>query len=198
MLGRIDLRTNPPAEPEFVGFNGIPSRLDVDNSDSPTSITFNSTGDYVFVTLQGNNTVAAFDDLAVRNNVGQSSVWRSLSGAAPQASLYDPAHQALWVKNFMSRDLTRLELAEFFNSGTIQLNPQTVSTTLNEALSADVLAGKQRFYFAGNNPVGQNDMSFEGYISCAGCHIDGSHDGRVWDFSGKSAEICPIDWHGPK
>ncbi|MFA3915756.1 DUF1326 domain-containing protein [Ruegeria hyattellae] len=22
--------------------------------------------------------------------------------------------------------------------------------------------------------------------------------GRVWDFSGKSAEICPIDWHGPK
>jgi len=22
--------------------------------------------------------------------------------------------------------------------------------------------------------------------------------GRVWDFSGKSAEICPIDWKGPK
>lgn len=21
--------------------------------------------------------------------------------------------------------------------------------------------------------------------------------GRVWDFGGKSAEICPIDWHGP-
>ena len=22
--------------------------------------------------------------------------------------------------------------------------------------------------------------------------------GRVWDFGGKSADICPIDWHGPK
>ena len=22
--------------------------------------------------------------------------------------------------------------------------------------------------------------------------------GRVWDFGGKSAEICPINWHGPK
>ena len=22
--------------------------------------------------------------------------------------------------------------------------------------------------------------------------------GRVWDFGGKSAEVCPIDWHGPK
>jgi len=21
--------------------------------------------------------------------------------------------------------------------------------------------------------------------------------GRVWDFDNKSAEICPIDWHGP-
>ena len=22
--------------------------------------------------------------------------------------------------------------------------------------------------------------------------------GRVWDFDGRSAEICQIDWHGPK
>jgi hypothetical protein len=22
--------------------------------------------------------------------------------------------------------------------------------------------------------------------------------GRVWDFDGMSAEICPIDWKGPK
>ena len=22
--------------------------------------------------------------------------------------------------------------------------------------------------------------------------------GRVWDFGGKSAEVCPIDWKGPK
>jgi hypothetical protein len=22
--------------------------------------------------------------------------------------------------------------------------------------------------------------------------------GRVWDFGGKSAEVCPIDWHGPR
>ena len=22
--------------------------------------------------------------------------------------------------------------------------------------------------------------------------------GRVWDFEGRSAEICQIDWHGPR
>jgi sugar lactone lactonase YvrE len=189
MLGRVDLNATPPHEPEFFGFNGIPSRLDVDNADSPSSITFNATGDYVFVTLQGNDTVGAFDDLAVRDNVAQSTVWRAATGAAPQACLFDPVNQQLWIKNFMSRDLTRLDLAAFFNSGVLQFNPITVSTTQNEALPADVLAGKQAFYFAGNNPVGQNEMSFEGYISCASCHIDGSHDGRVWDFTQRGEDL---------
>ena len=50
----IDLGTTPPSEPEFVGFSGSSSRLDVDNSDSASSILFNQNGDYVFVTLQGN------------------------------------------------------------------------------------------------------------------------------------------------
>ncbi|MEZ5471263.1 MAG: PKD domain-containing protein [Marinicella sp.] len=183
VVGRIDLTVSPPHEPELFGFNGAPSRLDVDNSDSPSSITFNENGDFVFITLQGNNTVAAFDDFAIRENVGQSSVWRVATGAAPQASLYDAVNQKLWIKNFMSRDLTIMDLSAFFSTGEIQFNNNTLGTTLSESLSPDVLAGKQAFYFAGNNPLGQNDMSFEGYISCASCHIDGSHDGRVWDFT---------------
>lgn len=183
VLGRVDLLASPPHEPEFFGFGGEPSRLDVDNADSPTSVTFNATGDYVFVTLQGNNTVAAFDDLAVRENVGQSSVWRAATGAAPQASYFDVNNQKLWVKNFMSRDLTSYEMSPFLATGSLQFNPQTLTTVQTESLSTDELAGKQAFYFAGNNPVGQNEMSFEGYISCASCHLDGSHDGRVWDFT---------------
>ncbi len=183
MLGRIDLSTNPPHEPEFFGFSGVASRLDVDNADSPSSITFNNTGDYVFVTLQGNNTVAAFDDFSVRENVSQSSVWRAATGAAPQASLFDPGNNKLWIKNFMSRDVSVLDLSAFLSHGAVQFNPQLISTVQTEQLPADVLAGKQVFYFAGNNPLGQNDMSFEGYIACASCHIDGSHDGRVWDFT---------------
>lgn len=183
VLGRIDLNVSPPREPEFFGFNGDPSRVDVDNADSPTSITFNATGDYVFVTLQGNDTVAAFDDFAVRDNVAQSSVWRAATGAAPQASLYDPVRQKLWVKNFMSRDLTSYDLQGFLNNGSLQFNENTVDTVNFESLPGDVLAGKTHFYFAGDNPLGQNDMSFEGYIACASCHLDGSHDGRTWDFT---------------
>ncbi len=183
MLGRIDLSINPPREPEFIGFNGAPSRMDVDNADSPSFVTFNTTGDYVFVTLQGNNTIAAFDDFAVRQNVGQSSVWRAATGAAPQASVFDPNNNKLWIKNFMSRDVSVFDLSAFLTNGSVQFNPTVVSTVQSESLPPGVLAGKQVFYFAGNNPLGQNDMSFEGYISCASCHLDGSHDGRVWDFT---------------
>ena len=28
-------------------------------------------------------------------------------------------------------------------------------------------------------------MSADSYISCASCHVDGGHDGRVWDFTGR-------------
>ena len=183
VLGRIDLTNNPPIEPEFFGFSGTPSRIDVDNSDSPSSITFNENGDYVFITLQGNDTLAAFDDLAVRNNVGQSSVFRAETGFAPQASLFDPSNNKIWVKNFLSRDVISYDLNTFFQSGNPQLNPTQITTVTSEQLSAQILSGKKEFYFAGNNPEGQNEMSFEGYISCASCHLDGSHDGRVWDFN---------------
>ncbi|MFK8013589.1 MAG: Ig-like domain-containing protein [Marinicellaceae bacterium] len=183
VLGRIDLNSNPPAEPEFQGFNGTPSRLDIDNSDSPSSITFNESGDYVFVTLQGNNTLTAFDDMAIRNNVAQSSVFRAETGSAPQDSLFDPVNNKIWVKNFLSRNVTSYDLTTFFQNGTVQLSPVSTDTVKNETFSTNILAGKQEFYFAGNSPLGENDMSFEGYISCASCHLDGSHDGRVWDFN---------------
>ncbi len=183
VLGRIDLGSNPPTEPEFVGFTLDPSRIDIDNSDSPSSITFNEQGDYAFVTLQGNNTLAAFDDLAIRTNAAQSTVFRVETGAAPQDSVFDSNNNKIWVKNFMSRDVTAYDLDSFFQTGSVQLTPIEISTVQTEKLTPNILAGKQEFYFAGNSPSGDNEMSFEGYISCASCHLDGSHDGRVWDFN---------------
>jgi len=48
----------------------------------------------------------------------------------------------------------------------------------NEVLKDDVLLGKQVFYNA-DDPR----MSRESYLSCASCHVDGGHDGMVWDFT---------------
>lgn len=183
MLGRIDLNVNPPREPESVQFSSAVSRVDIDNTDSPSSITFSPNGDYAFVTLQGNNTLAAFDDFAIRDGVGSTSIWRTTTGSAPQASFLDSTNNKLWVKNLMSRDLSIINLNAFIETGSFQLPSTTTNTVETETLNPDVFEGKKSFYFAGNDPIGNNEMSFEGYISCASCHIDGSHDGRTWDFT---------------
>ena len=61
----------------------------------------------------------------------------------------------------------------------------TVRTVGNEALSSQVLLGKQLFYLAGADTAagGQSRMSLESYLSCATCHIDGGTDHRTYDFS---------------
>ena len=50
-----------------------------------------------------------------------------------------------------------------------------VSTIKKEKLEYKILLGKKIFYNA-------NDVSMaqDGYLSCASCHIDGTHDGQNW------------------
>ncbi|MEM1182527.1 MAG: PKD domain-containing protein, partial [Acidobacteriota bacterium] len=185
VLGRVDVSNpNAPFEPNVGSAGSSRARVDVDNADSPSALVFSPGGDYVFTALQGNDTVAVFDDLAIRDGGGRSSTWRFDSdGGAPQGLLLDPATERLWIKNFTGRSVTTLPLTDFFASGDRTLAPTTLTTTVGERLDPDVIAGKRHFYFAGNAVDGHNEMSFEGYISCASCHLDGGHDGRTWDFT---------------
>ncbi len=185
VLGRIrlDHPSGIPQEPNLGAWGSLRGRIDVDNSDSPSALVFSPRGDYVFVALQGNDTVAVFDDLAIRAGAGRSSIWRFGSGAAPQALLWDPVTNVLWSRALIGRSVTTFPLASFIAVGNRQLTPQTVALGGGELLPPSVLAGKRTFYFAGNAPDGHNAMSFEGYISCASCHLDGGHDGRTWDFT---------------
>jgi mono/diheme cytochrome c family protein len=54
----------------------------------------------------------------------------------------------------------------------------TINTVADEPLSPQVLLGKQIFYNANDRR-----MNRDKYISCASCHQDGGHDGRVMDFT---------------
>ena len=181
MLGRIDLNAGVPDEP---GVNTTANeRIDINNSDSPSALVFSPRGDYVFTALQGNDLVAIFDDLAIQAGGGRSSLARLEVGSAPRGLSWDGVANRLWVQNFMSRDVSGIEMDQFLSDGSRQFPTATHTSSHNELLAPDVLSGKQIFYFAGNHPEGVNEMSFEGYISCASCHIDGGHDGRTWDFT---------------
>jgi YVTN family beta-propeller protein len=168
------------------------SRRELDNADSPSALAFTPLGDTLLVALQGNNLVAGLDalslaplpNLAVIGATETSPAVVTLeagTGLAPQGLLIDPVTQRLFSQDFMGRSVTvRDAQALLSENRTLMPLIATTPTVANETLGADVLAGKRLFYNAADPR-----MSAEGYLSCATCHVDGGHDGRVWDFLGR-------------
>lgn len=155
--------------------------IDLDNSDSASHLSFSPLQDYLFITLQGNNKVMVLDMLGQQNSVGLGSLVASIpTDGAPQGIVIDPTTQQGWVKNLTGRSVSRLDLTDFFNNGSVSVTSSDITTVQNEVLPDEVLQGKTLFYHA-SDPR----MSGEGYISCASCHIGGDSDGRVWDFTGR-------------
>lgn len=168
------------------------SRRDFDNSESPSALTYTPLGDTLLVALQGNNQISGIDALNLAPLVEGDTPGSTLTspavvtlelstGLAPQGLLIDSASGRLFSQDFMGRSITVRNAAPLLteNRSTLPLIA-TTSTVATEPLAADVLLGKQIFYNAADPR-----MSADSYISCASCHVDGGHDGRVWDFTGR-------------
>ncbi len=170
VLARVNLATGD-----------LEGSIDLDNSDSAVAVTVSPLGDYLFISLQGNNEVLVLDAFLIEDSPGLGSfVTRLGTGSAPQGTCTDPVTERTFVKNFMGRSVTSLETTELFRAGNKSIASQEISSVASESLPAQVLLGKEIFYNAGDTR-----MSGEGYLSCATCHTDAGHDGRVWDFTGR-------------
>src|SRR5690606_32634379 len=102
-------------------------------------------------------------------------------GLAPGGVLVDAMSERLFTQDFMGRSVTVIDGSPFLGENNTSLNViATAETVSNEPLPMEVLLGKRIFYNAADPR-----MSADGYISCASCHVDGGHDGRVWDFTGR-------------
>lgn len=171
MIGKINLAT---LSEDYAG------RFDSDNRESPSAMAIAPTGDHLLVSMQGKNEVVGI-------RIGENGVLAEgdLSiavGFAPQGLVFDLLSDELYVKNFLGRSISRIGLESFLSAGQSYENLGTYTTVSeqDEVLAANVLNGKRIFYFAEDER-----MSAEGYISCATCHIDGTYDGRTWDFTGR-------------
>ena len=150
----------------------LPARIDLDEHDMASAVAFSRLGDLMFVAIQGSNAVAVIDPYS------GAQVGGIPTGAAPQGLALDD-EQRLYVQNFLGRSLSVFDVAGLL-SGTgesVRLLAE-IDLVANETLSDEVLRGKRIFYDASSS-----EMSLEGYISCASCHLDGGQDGRVWDFT---------------
>ncbi len=168
------------------------SRRDFDNSDSPSAVTYTPLGDTILVTHQGNNRVVGIDALNLSPLTSQITTGSTETqpavltldvgtGLAPQGVLIDAASGRLFTQDFMGRSVTVLNAAPLLtqNQTSLPLIATTAAVT-TELLTPTVLQGKRVFYNAADPR-----MSADSYISCASCHVDGGHDGRVWDFTGR-------------
>ncbi|MES2658917.1 MAG: discoidin domain-containing protein [Verrucomicrobiota bacterium] len=150
-------------------------RLDFDNSDFVTSLVFSPNGNQAFFVSSGSSFIWVIDAYG-----GGAPFSIGTGGLAPDGLAISPDGTRLYAHNFMSRNVTVLGTSAICSSF-CGLSPlqAIVPTVTTEPLSADVLLGKQIFYNS-EDPR----LSSDSYMSCASCHLDGGHDGRVWDFSG--------------
>ena len=156
--------TSPPTQNQRSTHSSAESyRIDIDNSDSPTAVLVHPRGDWLFTALQGNDHVATFDRLRLLNNPAalapKSTTWRIGNGNAHK-DYADEATDKLFVKNFTARTVSVQGPLLLPQSGD-QSSPTvaSVETVTNEALSDQVLLGKQLFYLAGTQKPTQEDAA---------------------------------------
>ncbi|MEM1293739.1 MAG: LamG-like jellyroll fold domain-containing protein [Verrucomicrobiota bacterium] len=155
------------------GTEEIDGRVDHDDSGIPSAAVYGPYGVYVFVALESSREVAVIDAY------GKFELLRVDVGRAPQGLSLSPDGDVLFVHNFMSRSVTPVEIEDLVEFGIAEVTAQAdYSTVASEALALEVLLGKQHFYDARDNRLAKED-----YMSCASCHNDGGHDGRVWDLT---------------
>lgn len=150
------------------------ARIDHDNASMASGAVITPDGRYLFVALETSREVAIY------NLEDGYQLTRLAVGRAPQGLALSADGERLLVHNFMDRSLQSFDLAPVLLDNLPQANPvHTVSLVGNEALTPTVLLGKQLFYDAADDRLARDN-----YMSCASCHNDAGHDGRVWDLTG--------------
>lgn len=165
IVSRIDL----PAQAEHLA-----SRIDIDNAGMPSAVAYDPWGIYLFTALEASREVAILDAWT------RQEILRFPTGRAPQGLVLSPDGLTLYVQNFMDRTVSVHDVSAIIRGAvSAPVIRATLSTITSEALSSKVLQGKKLFYDAKDPRLALNE-----YMSCASCHNDGGHDGRVWDMTG--------------
>jgi YVTN family beta-propeller protein len=156
------------------GSEDYAARLDFDNSGVASAAVFDRLGVYMFVALETSRQVAV---VSAHDNW---QIFRIDVGRAPQGLALSADGRTLYVSNFMDRTVSVFDLTALIVDGSTDVPLRaTLTSVATEKLSATVLNGKRLFYDAKDTRLARDS-----YVSCAACHNDGGHDGRVWDITG--------------
>jgi DNA-binding beta-propeller fold protein YncE len=149
-------------------------RVDLDDHEQATAAAFSPLGDLLFVVSQGS------DQLDVLHAHTGQRLAGAATGLGPAAVAVTEAGLVL-VQDALSRTLSVYDAAALLaGTDTVLHLRGRVPTVTTEPLSPELLLGKQLFHAARSSEISQ-----DGYLSCATCHLDGGQDGQVWDFTSR-------------
>ncbi len=166
------------AEAELAGVPGVGGereRAVLDDRGLAVSVSFSPDGDWTYVGFLGNESITVLDAYTLQ----ASGAVDGLTGGA-EGLLTAPDGETVWAASRVGRALWEVSAP----TGGLPEVTRTVSLVPPGAvdpLPDDVRRGRLIFQRSADPRMTQ-----DGYISCAVCHLDGTHDGRTWDFTDRS------------
>lgn len=154
------------------GTEQLGNRVEFVNNSYPVAVAYSTDGRFVFVVHQGSRA------LEVINATTGAIVYQTTLGFAPTGVAVSADGSRVFAHNWLSRSLSILDASGLMAGSTSNVPLiQTVNLVNSEALNSTVLLGKRLFHDSADPR-----LSAQRYISCASCHDEGGHDGRVYDF----------------
>lgn len=159
----------------FEGLNDVYDERDralLDDRGLASAVAFSEYGDFVYVGFLGMESLTVLDAYTNQASGAVPGLVGGVEGLLPS-----PDGTTLYAASRVGRTLWEIDLV---GSALPEIG-RTVSLErpgVPEPLAPGVYEG--RLIFQRSADV---RMTQDGYISCASCHLDGTHDGRTWDFT---------------
>jgi hypothetical protein len=146
--------------------------------------------------------ISAASDMAVKVDLdaggiptinAPANVKRILAGKNPRAMAINSSDTRGYIWNYVSRDVTIVNLTNDTVINTVVAAAQPTS-----AQGITVQRGKELFNtsigpIVPKNGVNEGLMSDHGWMSCASCHPEGLTDGNVWSFNAGPRKAIPLN-----
>lgn len=145
----------------------------------PRALAASPDGTTLYLVLAGTDAIMGID-LSEPAEPRLLGFWPT--GGNPRGIVVDAGGDRAYVMNYLSRDVSVLDLRDLGNRPELA----RVSVT-DETLAPEVLRGKVLF-----NAAIDPRMSRNGWLSCASCHVDGGADGTTWLLGEGPRQTIPL------